>query len=214
MIGNLHSINIQEHNQTNAYATNMNNPPHNYTLDIPDLLYPTYTRPCSSSHKYVLYIYSGVSNYRRRILLRRTWASYNVMSDNHAKLIFILGTTNDTFKRQKVNNEAAVFKDIVQGDFTDSYNNLSLKGLFGLKWISQYCPDTLFSVKTDDDVFVNTYELFAMLDGLGDYTRTVIGCMFEEKYRKILRHPPECVRYCVGDSVFPGKISFDFLKTH
>ena len=39
--------------------------------------------------------------------------------------------------------------------FQDSYHNLTLKTVMGLKWTSIFCPHAQFILKTDDDIYVN-----------------------------------------------------------
>ncbi|NWQ72670.1 B3GT2 galactosyltransferase, partial [Neopipo cinnamomea] len=45
--------------------------------------------------------------------------------------------------------------DLLQQDFLDTYNNLTLKTLMGLEWVSRYCPDAAYVMKADHDVFLN-----------------------------------------------------------
>jgi hypothetical protein len=45
--------------------------------------------------------------------------------------------------------------DIVQEDFLDSYRNVSLKSAAMLKWSYTYCPSAKYTLKGDDDMFVN-----------------------------------------------------------
>ena len=39
--------------------------------------------------------------------------------------------------------------------FQDTYRNLTLKTVMGLKWSAIFCPQAKFVMKTDDDIFVN-----------------------------------------------------------
>ena len=47
--------------------------------------------------------------------------------------------------------------DIVQGDFTDSYRNLSYKNVMGALWAAEFCAQVEFVVKADDDMFVDLH---------------------------------------------------------
>ena len=47
----------------------------------------------------------------------------------------------------------------LQGDFLDTYHNLSYKEIMGNLWISEFCEQAEFVVKTDDDQFIDLYEV-------------------------------------------------------
>ena len=56
------------------------------------------------------------------------------------------------------------YEDLVQGNFIDSYKNLTLKAVLGLRWLSQYCSDAPFAIKTDDDTFLNIFEMVRLME--------------------------------------------------
>jgi len=62
-----------------------------------------------------------------------------------------------------VNREFERHKDLVQGNFIDSYRNLTLKAVLGLRWLSQYCRQAPFVIKTDDDTFINIFEIVRLM---------------------------------------------------
>ncbi|NWI16272.1 B3GT2 galactosyltransferase, partial [Crypturellus soui] len=51
--------------------------------------------------------------------------------------------------------ESARYGDLLQQDFLDTYNNLTLKTLMGLEWVAKYCPGAAYVLKADQDVFLN-----------------------------------------------------------
>ena len=73
--------------------------------------------------------------------------------------------------------ESATYRDIIQEDFVDSYNNLTLKTIMAFKWASLKCTVAKFFMKTDDDMFVNLNSLkdavtkysFVLEKGIGGY---------------------------------------------
>lgn len=65
--------------------------------------------------------------------------------------------------QRAVEFEAEQYGDIVQEDFLDTYRNLTYKGIAALKWIDQLCPHARWVLKTDDDIFVNTFNLMRHL---------------------------------------------------
>ena len=58
-----------------------------------------------------------------------------------------------------IKQESTQHQDIVQGGFLDTYHNLSYKAILGNLWVSEFCNQAEFVVKTDDDMFVDLYEV-------------------------------------------------------
>ncbi|KAK3100764.1 hypothetical protein FSP39_025002 [Pinctada imbricata] len=58
--------------------------------------------------------------------------------------------------------------DILQGDFEDTYNNLTLKTMMGVQWISRFCPTASFVFLVDDDVIVNFHNLLKFTSSIAD----------------------------------------------
>ncbi|NXU93299.1 B3GT2 galactosyltransferase, partial [Xiphorhynchus elegans] len=57
--------------------------------------------------------------------------------------------------RPLLREEDELHGDILQQDFLDTYNNLTLKTLMGLEWVSRFCPNATYVMKADHDVFLN-----------------------------------------------------------
>lgn len=82
------------------------------------------------------------------------------------KVIFLLGQTPSNETQSQIIAESDQFGDIVQESFLDSYNNLTLKSVMLLKWVTNNCLDRVrFIMKCDDDVFVNVPNLLHILLG-------------------------------------------------
>ena len=62
-----------------------------------------------------------------------------------------------------IEEENRKFGDIVQGDFVDSYNNLSFKGIMGNLWVAEFCEQADFVVKTDDDLYYDLFEVYFII---------------------------------------------------
>lgn len=75
----------------------------------------------------------------------------------------IYGNETQTRLRQ----EAEQYDDIIQEQFVDSYNNLTIKSVMALKWIQRRrCYEqAAFFMKVDDDTFVNVPNLLHFLLG-------------------------------------------------
>ncbi|XP_052838484.1 beta-1,3-galactosyltransferase 1 [Drosophila gunungcola] len=87
------------------------------------------------------------------------------------RIVFIVGRQrddelagNETLTR--IHSEAEQYNDIIQENFVDSYNNLTLKSVMAMKHISKSCSNSsAFFLKCDDDTFVNVPNLLHFLLG-------------------------------------------------
>ncbi|NWW83486.1 B3GT4 galactosyltransferase, partial [Climacteris rufus] len=55
-------------------------------------------------------------------------------------------------------------RDLLQGDFPDTYGNLTRKTLLLLRWARSCCRGAAFLLKADDDVFVHVPAVATYLD--------------------------------------------------
>ena len=61
--------------------------------------------------------------------------------------------------------------------FQDSYYNLTLKTVMGLKWVKDHCSQARFVMKTDDDIFVNLPKLHKALLAERAFASNIVGCI-------------------------------------
>nr|XP_022312426.1 beta-1,3-galactosyltransferase 5-like [Crassostrea virginica]XP_022312427.1 beta-1,3-galactosyltransferase 5-like [Crassostrea virginica]XP_022312428.1 beta-1,3-galactosyltransferase 5-like [Crassostrea virginica]XP_022312429.1 beta-1,3-galactosyltransferase 5-like [Crassostrea virginica] len=94
-------------------------------------------------------------NADRRKALRETWLTSAISNTGDVRYAFLLGSTSDSADQIALETESATYRDIIQEDFIDSYNNLTLKTVMAFKWASTKCKHAKFFMKTDDDMFVN-----------------------------------------------------------
>jgi|GEM_PF-5799197 len=92
--------------------------------------------------------------------IRQTWGHYHQRND--IAIAFLLGRTPPQ-DQAAINKEAALYNDIIQANFIDSYNNLTLKTISMLEWVDNYCHKVKFVLKTDDDMFINVPKLLTFL---------------------------------------------------
>ncbi|XP_041347575.1 beta-1,3-galactosyltransferase 1-like [Gigantopelta aegis] len=113
---------------------------------------------CNKKDIYIItYVHSAPSNFEKRDAIRQTWGKRKYYLNKRVELVFILGQVADTEVMTSVRNESDIHGDIVQEDFVDSYRNLTYKAIAGLKWVSTFCRQAVYVLKTDDDIFVNLY---------------------------------------------------------
>ena len=90
------------------------------------------------------------------------------------------GVTSDRKLQESIAQENEIHHDLVQGDFLDTYRNLSYKNIMGQLWASEFCEQVggdetdevsadwlcvvkaQFILKTDDDQYVDLYEALVL----------------------------------------------------
>ncbi|KAF0040214.1 hypothetical protein F2P81_008449 [Scophthalmus maximus] len=94
-----------------------------------------------------------------RRAIRETRVDVGVFADIRILRVFLLGRSADSVLNKMVEQESRVFHDIVVGNFIDSYHNLTLKTMMGIRWVATFCPPAQYIMKTDSDVIVNMHNL-------------------------------------------------------
>ncbi|XP_018355358.1 PREDICTED: beta-1,3-galactosyltransferase 5 isoform X2 [Trachymyrmex septentrionalis] len=123
--------------------------------------------PCNAT--FVIWIvtsYAGEPS--PRSALRRAYTDEELQALG-IRRIFLLGTLNDYAERKThmlqnaLLDESRRFNDLLQGDFLDTYRNLTRKHLMGLQWAANNCKDVKYIMKMDDDIIVNIYDILEKL---------------------------------------------------
>ncbi|XP_049875546.1 beta-1,3-galactosyltransferase 4-like [Pectinophora gossypiella] len=119
----------------------------------------------------------------KRAAVRKTWGSLARRRD--IVLAFVIGQPPQKYQK-RLAREDVLYGDVIQGNWVDSYSNLTLKVLSMLEWADTYCPRAPRVLKTDDDVFLNLPRLLNMLaePQRAKATRTIWG-----EFRTIFLQP-------------------------
>ncbi|KAK3869820.1 hypothetical protein Pcinc_024906 [Petrolisthes cinctipes] len=128
----------------------------------------------------VVMVSSAPGNFHRRRAIRDTWGGATPLAASHAKLVFLLANPHDSHLLTQVVEESRAHGDILQEDFEDSYLNLTLKTVMGLKWGAQHCPKANYFMKTDDDMFINLPAIMTYLTE-AKRERWITGCIKQRK---------------------------------
>jgi beta-1,3-galactosyltransferase 1 len=153
--------NTTDHNVEKIYDKIVNKHDFNFTLN------PEY-QTCKSSQLFLLiYVHTAPVNFKRRLSIRETWARRSMFRD--IRLVFMMGYTLDKKTTQLLTLESNLYQDLVQENFIDSYKNLTYKGIMAMKWISTYCQNAKFILKTDDDIITNPFILLRHLKSLNNH---------------------------------------------
>lgn len=103
-----------------------------------------------------------------RSALRRAYTNEELQALG-IRRIFLLGTLSDDAKRKThvsqnaLLDESRRFNDILQGDFLDTYRNLTHKHLMGLYWAVNNCKHLQYIMKMDDDIVIDMYSILEKL---------------------------------------------------
>lgn len=153
---------------------------------------------------FIVYVHTSCKNAERRDLLRKTWANPQLFKDVSFKIIFLMGVDSHDGGHANLKKEFDQYGDIVQGNFADEYRNLTLKAVMGLKWISQYCPHVPYAMKTDDDSFVNIFEIVRLMKENRRKSNVIMCSLWQNNSMPILRDRKTCMKWCVRRRELPG----------
>ncbi|XP_043918037.1 beta-1,3-galactosyltransferase 2-like [Protopterus annectens] len=105
----------------------------------------------------ILCIFTRVSEFSSRHAIRKTWGNESLISNATIARLFFMGIPK--FVKEPLNKlikeESETFHDIIQVDYLDTYNNLTLKTMTAMKWFATYCPNASYIMKIDSDMFLN-----------------------------------------------------------
>ncbi|CAH0557270.1 unnamed protein product [Brassicogethes aeneus] len=104
----------------------------------------------------VFIIKSSPENVHNREAIRISWGFERRFSDVEIRRVFLLGLQGSNIVQNNINKEAKDYNDIVQGNFTDSYYNNTLKTMLGFTWAIHSCSNSRFYMFVDDDYYVST----------------------------------------------------------
>ncbi|NXX51323.1 B3GL1 acetylgalactosaminyltransferase, partial [Tricholaema leucomelas] len=114
----------------------------------------------------VILVSSSPQDVKLRQAIRITWGSQRFWWGQRILTLFLLGEDTEragSTAALSVEDESILYGDIIRQDFLDTYDNLTLKTIMAFQWVSQFCSNARFLMKTDDDVFINTPNLVKFL---------------------------------------------------
>ncbi|NWR49513.1 B3GL1 acetylgalactosaminyltransferase, partial [Regulus satrapa] len=114
----------------------------------------------------VILVASRPGDVEARQAIRITWGSRDSWLGQRILTLFLLGQDAQREDRAtvlSVEDESILYGDIIRQDFMDTYDNLTLKTIMAFQWLSEFCSNARFFMKTDADVFINTPNLVKLL---------------------------------------------------
>lgn len=126
----------------------------------------------NSSITVLILISSAPLNMVNRNVLRKTWLTHCTGNTGNVRYAFLLGQSE---YNADIVHENYMTRDIIMGDFNDTYHKLTLKTLYGYQWATKYCSTAKFVMKCDDDSFVNIPGLLNRIQNITDLLQAGIG---------------------------------------
>ncbi|XP_053393743.1 beta-1,3-galactosyltransferase 1-like [Mercenaria mercenaria] len=132
---------------------------------------------------------SATDHFVRRQAIRKTWTNDSYYSYlGTVRVLFLLGRNVNSSVQKGIEKESDNYRDILQGDFIDTYLNLTHKGVMGYKWLTERCRNARIILKVDDDFLVNMFIYFRKLEKLmlstNVYCDYKVGAIFRNKTSK------------------------------
>ncbi|KAG8591040.1 hypothetical protein GDO81_007027 [Engystomops pustulosus] len=121
---------------------------------------------CAEDPPFLVLLVTNTHDRREaREAIRQTWGKERVIQGHKVVTYFLFGikTDGNAKDEQDLLRESDLHKDIIQQEFQDTYHNLTIKTLMGLEWITNFCPQATYAMKTDSDMFVNPFYLVELL---------------------------------------------------
>ncbi|GAB6023145.1 hypothetical protein CHUAL_007225 [Chamberlinius hualienensis] len=92
------------------------------------------------------------------------------------KIIFPFGKLTSEVQQLMLEKESKKYGDIIQGNFIDSYHNVTLRDLMSFRFAWKFCSNAQYIVHIDDDNSVDIYKLMSTIARNKLRLQSTIGC--------------------------------------
>ncbi|KAG0432955.1 hypothetical protein HPB47_020362 [Ixodes persulcatus] len=103
----------------------------------------------------MFFIHSAAGHQVHRNVLRHFVGNAALSSAYDWTTVFFVGISKNRTLGRAVQEEAAKYGDVVVLPYEDTYQNLTYKFVYGMKWTIEFCPSVKYIVKIDDDMVAN-----------------------------------------------------------
>ncbi|KAM5185834.1 LOW QUALITY PROTEIN: beta-1,3-galactosyltransferase 9 [Callospermophilus lateralis] len=142
------------------------NPSKYYVLSQSDI--------CKGKNIFLLsLIFSSPGNGTRRELIRKTWGNVSSVQGHPILTLFALGMPVMVTTQREIDKESHKNNDIIEGIFLDSFENQTLKIITMTLWGVTFCPNALFILKVDEEMFVTLPSLVDHLLNLKEHLENI-----------------------------------------
>ncbi|KAF8566752.1 hypothetical protein P879_04163 [Paragonimus westermani] len=155
----------------------------------------------------LIIVKSAASYVNARQQIRQTWAHPDCIGHATLKIriVFVLGIVNetaeDTALQSRIEQEYAVYRDILQFDFVDHYRNNTHKFICAMEFAAESCSRARFVVVVDDDFLIHPANLVRYLERVTakEYPVFVAGHVF---YAAVPVRQPDH-KWCLTPNEYP-----------
>lgn len=110
---------------------------------------------CRNRTETMFFIHSAAGHQVHRNVLRHFVGNAALSSAYDWTTVFFVGISKNRTLGRAVQEEAAKYGDVVVLPYEDTYQNLTYKFVYGMKWTIEFCPSVKYIVKIDDDMVAN-----------------------------------------------------------
>ncbi|KAK6170308.1 hypothetical protein SNE40_018726 [Patella caerulea] len=165
-------------------------------------------RMCSKSPSpvnVIVVVHTAPHHFARRQNIRETYGARKLFLPTEVRVIFLLGRVDDQTLQDRILGEHFIFGDTIQGDFKDAYHNLTYKAVMGLHWVSHYCTEVKYVIKTDDDVVFDMWKFLKEVYANNLYvSKTIYGI---ERFQDLI---PRTGKWAVPFNILKGHTHYPF----
>lgn len=140
--------------------------------------------PQNGSIFVLILIKSAPDNFHLRQTLRMSMEK-NPIEQGYVRIVFLMGTSKKEHNKN-ILIENALYGDIVQQNFVDSYKNLTIKTVMGYNWAVEYCSNATHILYKDDDFHFNVKNLLKFLSNHEHPQSLLVGYRVEKA--PVMRH--------------------------
>ncbi len=102
-------------------------------------------------------------NFLEREFIRKNWGNPNLIRPLNVVMFFVIGIPQNRTVQNRLDSEQIMYQDLIQGNYTDSYKNLSFKGISWLRYSAFHCGKAKYVLKVDEDVIFDPRSLVEFL---------------------------------------------------
>ncbi|XP_051963623.1 beta-1,3-galactosyltransferase 2 [Xyrauchen texanus] len=160
----------------------------------------------------ILMIPLTLENTEARTAIRWTWGQENLIPHVNILRLFVIGqpTKSNPVLQQHLERESKEYGDIIQMDFVDTYQNLTIKTMMIMHWIATYCQRAWYAMKIDADIFLNVRYLVDYLYAQGKFSRQdyITGSVIKKS------HPNRnsINKWYISEDIYPDTVYPPYLS--